>query len=124
MDIEKRYKVKGPSVEEISQSLDKLWNDLQRDDSRISKKAKAAGLNLKELRTWKNRSEAISVKYEGAGLDPGTIAILIKVGAELIKILLEQVIIPMLREEKGADSLTPQDPPKDPTKPTDSPKVN
>ena len=110
MAIEMKYKAKNVTVEELCEELDRIWPDFLREDSRASRKALEAGLSaedMKKLRTFSKREDAINVKYESAALDPATIIVIIQVAGQLIKILLEKVIIPRLEEDKSADVLTP-----------------
>ena len=110
--IERRYYLnKKITLDDLSKSIDRYWSDLQRDDSDVTRRARAANLDIAELRKLK-KQESLSLKSEGAGLDPASIAILVALGVKIVGDLWEKVLLPLIRQDKGGDSIKSADSPK------------
>jgi len=109
MTSELRYIVKGFSVDDLSTELDRLWQELKKE-SKLRAQAEAAGIDLKALQTM-GRGQAITARREGEGLDPATSAVVIAfapVVAKIVADLWTHVLLPRIRQARGADAITPK----------------
>jgi hypothetical protein len=114
MTLQKRYE---PDVDAkvLERELDKLWEELQKPDSDVSRKAGAQGIDLEQLRSVK-REEALVVRREGAGLSGLAVSLIIAVAptvaeytGKIIWSLWEKVLLPRIRAKEGEDALEEQD---------------
>ena len=95
MDTNRSYELVGISVNELSVELDQLWNELK-TDSQLRRRAEEVGIDFDQLRPLE-RSQAVTVEREGAGLDPATTAVIVAfapVIAQIVADLWEHVLLP------------------------------
>jgi hypothetical protein len=114
--VEKKYEPDTISADELSQELDKLWEELKKPDSALSKQVRERGIDVEQLRSMR-RDEALVVQREGAGgMSDLAISLIVAVAptvaeytGKLIWSLWENVLLPRIRAKKGGDVLEEQD---------------
>jgi hypothetical protein len=115
MAQEQKYTLHGLTAEQLTAAIDKLWPELK-SDPELSQLVRDAGVDPAKLPD--SRSDAITIENKGAGFDPATIAILVAFGtalapkaaeltAEVAKDVWEKVILPVIRRDKGPNSVKP-----------------
>lgn len=109
-DIE--YQLSGPSLKEVEQTVDKLWEGLTTDPQSL-RRAKEAKINLNRLPPGR-RNRFIKLRRKGSGIDPlsTVIGVSITLGAKVVKDVWNHVLLPRLRKQYGDRSLKETEAPK------------
>jgi hypothetical protein len=108
MTEERRYSGGSISDGDLRDEISKLWRELQTDSS-LRRQAEARNIDLAAL-AGLSSEEAIQVKTEGMGFDPATTALIVAfapVAAKVVRDLWDNVLLPRIRRDKGADALLP-----------------
>src|SRR5206468_749057 len=92
------------SIPELQKEVDQLWVQLK-TDSRLQEDAKKAGLDVSKLQPLDLKS-AITLKQEGAGIEPATIAVVVAfapVAGKVLSDLWTNVFLPRIKRKFGED---------------------
>lgn len=104
--MEQRYTAAGISVDDLSAEIDKVWKELG-TNPQLRKQAADAGIDVSALPP----TVPITVRREGAGLDPATTAIVVAfapVAAKIASDVWTHIILPRIKRQKGEDALKPK----------------
>jgi hypothetical protein len=99
------YQLSGPSVREVQQELDRLWESLNTDRESL-RRAQQARISLAKLPAGR-RGQLIKVRRKGAGLEPATTAIVVVIGlgAKVLRDVWKHILLPRLRKKYGDQAL-------------------
>lgn len=89
------------AASDVSREIYGFWTELAKDE-RCRDEVRAAGLDPSELQ--KIGPEGITIKMQGAGLEPT--AILLAFGSKVLYDLWKQVLLPWVKQKLGDDILT------------------
>lgn len=104
MTNELRYS-SGLTLNELNSKVDKLWSQLW-DDPRMQQEAAAAGIDLSTI--TRIRTDVVTLRREGAGIDPVSTAIVVAFAPVIAKIardIWERILLPKILQDKGKDTL-------------------
>lgn len=110
MNEELHYTPSGVSQAYIDHKLDEFWGELQKPDSDVTRHARETGIPLEALRDLERR-QAVTVEFEGSGLDPVATALIVSfapIVAKIVRDLWDNVFLPRILREKGANALVPK----------------
>jgi hypothetical protein len=113
--IVKKYIPLAISERELTDELNRIWEELKNPDSPVSRDASEAGIPVEALRDME-RKDVIEVGTEGAGigvLDTALIVVLLplamkaaeKITEKAVEEFWERVVVRWIRERKGEDAL-------------------
>jgi hypothetical protein len=113
--VTKEYDPRVLSEGDLVKELDKLWADLQKPDSALSRQAAEQEVPFEALSGLK-REDVIEVKTEGSGigfletvlvvvLGPLAMKAAEKLSEKMVEALWTRVIVPKILERKGDDAL-------------------
>jgi hypothetical protein len=118
MTSKKRYEAKVLNVKELSQDLDELWTELDDPESELSLEARAANIDVEQLRGL-NRRDVLEVREEGRGMSELAGAIIVAVTPKVIEgvgklamMLWEKVLERRIRQKRGKSGLKEKRPRK------------
>ena len=99
-----------PSVEKINAEVDRLWEELQ-EGGALRAAAEAHGIDVDQL-TGQQRTDVLNFEDEGAGIDPGTVAIVVAFTPLFVKIgsdLWEHIFLPRIIERWSLEAMKRRD---------------
>jgi hypothetical protein len=109
--MEMRFRPGLVEADQIQLVTDKVLAEMRDPTSESAKTARSVGLTTDQIAELSNAQ--ITVKEEGQGIEPVTIAVAIAapVAAHIIGKFWDDVIWPRLRRDKGGTALGPKIPP-------------
>jgi hypothetical protein len=114
MNTELRYSSTGVSIHELNAELDQIWSELQTHGSLLQRQAgdvlRKQGFNLTESLEFikkTNRTDALTLRREAAGIGPAETAIIVSFAPLAAKIAtaLWDLMIARIKKKQGEDSL-------------------
>uniref|UniRef100_UPI003F4987B1 hypothetical protein n=1 Tax=Actinoplanes sp. CA-084688 TaxID=3239901 RepID=UPI003F4987B1 len=101
------------SAAEVQREIDTFWAEVDTDDE-LRKELANAGIDLDEVPA-DERAGAIRVGVHGAGVDPGSVALIVAfapVANTVLVSLWKQVLLPRIRSRYGRDAIQDERPPR------------